>query len=151
MKWYFVESSPISVRCFTPGITSIPTLPTPSLETTTAGYVYKTTATHKPETTTSTKTTTTSTNMPSTQTSDYPSVSHPVSIKTTQTGFTEQMSFTVTTIHQKHTKSTSVPLIPETVSTTTTSSEKKHWCTHQSYGPSKFTKEHTCFNKQNVS
>ena len=28
---------------------------------------------------------------------------------------------------------------------------KKHWCTHESYGPKKFPKEHHCFQKQNVS
>ena len=28
---------------------------------------------------------------------------------------------------------------------------KKHWCTHQSYGPKKFPREHHCFHKQNVS
>ena len=28
---------------------------------------------------------------------------------------------------------------------------KKHWCTHQSYGPKKFPREHYCFHKQKVS
>ena len=27
---------------------------------------------------------------------------------------------------------------------------KKHWCTHQSYGPKKFPIGHHCFHKQNV-
>ena len=30
-------------------------------------------------------------------------------------------------------------------------SNKKHWCTHQSYGPKKFPREHYCFQKQKVS
>ena len=28
---------------------------------------------------------------------------------------------------------------------------KKHWCTHQSYGPKKFPREHYCFHKQKVT
>ena len=28
---------------------------------------------------------------------------------------------------------------------------KKYWCTHQSYGPKKFPREHYCFHKQKVS
>ena len=28
--------------------------------------------------------------------------------------------------------------------------DKKHWCTHQSYGPKTFPREHYCFHKQNV-
>ena len=28
---------------------------------------------------------------------------------------------------------------------------KQHWCTHHSYGPKKFPREHHCFHKQNVA
>ncbi|XP_078336506.1 uncharacterized protein LOC111101304 isoform X2 [Crassostrea virginica] len=118
------ESSPISVRCFSPGITIIPTLPTPSLETTTSGFLSENTSSVKPETTTSTKTT--STRTPSTQTSDYPSVTH--SVKTTKTGFTEQTpSSTVAESSSETPKSTSVHVtpFPDTVATTTTNSDKQ--------------------------
>nr|XP_022289459.1 topoisomerase I damage affected protein 7-like isoform X2 [Crassostrea virginica] len=118
------ESSPMSVRCFSPGITIIPTFPTPSLETTTSGFMSENTFSVKPETTTCTKTSTTRT--PSTQTSDYPSVTH--SVKTTKTGFTEQTpSSTVAESSSETPKSTSVHVtpIPDTVATTTTNSDKQ--------------------------
>nr|XP_022287151.1 uncharacterized protein LOC111099926 isoform X2 [Crassostrea virginica] len=117
------ESSPMSVRCFSPGITIIPTLPTPSLETTTSGFLSENTSSLKPETTTSTKNT--STRTPSTQTSDYPSVTD--SVKTTKTGFTEQTpSSTVAESSSETPKSTSVHVtpIPDTVATTSTNSDK---------------------------
>lgn len=118
----------MSVRCFSPGITIIPTLTTPCLETTTSGFLSENTFSVKPETTTSTKTT--STRTPSTQTSDYPSVTH--SIKTTKTGFTEQtLSSTVAESSSETPKSTSVHVtpIPDTVATTTTNSDKQRLTT----------------------